>query len=113
MGAYFRRSWTRGLVRLSFSTGGVNVSVGVKGARIGCGPRGTYAHLGRGGFGMRVPLRSRVVVALAGVAVVLVVLAGLARIVHGQPASDEHVQPVRFELRAASCTFSGLSLAPL
>jgi hypothetical protein len=39
-----------GPVRLNFSGSGIGVSVGVRGARISTGPRGTYVHLGAGGF---------------------------------------------------------------
>src|SRR4051794_7181854 len=50
MGWSWRRSTTIGPVRLNFSQAGGGGSVGVKGARISTGPRGTYVHLGAGGF---------------------------------------------------------------
>lgn len=46
----FRRSVSRGPLRLNFSKRGVGASVGFRGLRLGIGPRGTYVRGGRGGF---------------------------------------------------------------
>jgi Protein of unknown function (DUF4236) len=50
MGFYIRKGFNFGPLRLNLSRSGLGASVGVKGARVGIGPRGSYVHLGRGGF---------------------------------------------------------------
>jgi hypothetical protein len=51
MGAYLKKSFKVGPVRLNLSKSGVGASVGVKGARIGKRPNGSqYVHVGRKGF---------------------------------------------------------------
>ncbi len=50
MGWTWRRSTSVGPLRFNFSSAGVGVSVGVRGARLSTGPRGTYIHVGAGGF---------------------------------------------------------------
>ena len=50
MGWTWRRSASIGPLRLSFSNAGVGMSAGVTGARVSIGPRGTYVHVGAGGF---------------------------------------------------------------
>lgn len=50
MGWTWRRSTSLGPLRFNFSKSGVGMSVGVRGARISTGPRGTYVHVGAGGF---------------------------------------------------------------
>jgi hypothetical protein len=50
VGWTWRRSTSLGPLRFNFSKSGVGVSVGVRGARISTGPRGTYVHIGAGGF---------------------------------------------------------------
>ena len=55
----FRRSISKGPVRLNFSRRGVGVSVGVRGLRLGAGPRGTYVRGGRGGFYYQQYLRTQ------------------------------------------------------
>ena len=55
----FRRSISKGPVRLNFSRRGVGVSVGVRGLRLGTGPRGTYVRGGRGGFYYQQYLRTQ------------------------------------------------------
>jgi hypothetical protein len=50
MGFYIRKGFNFGPLRLNLSRSGLGASFGVKGARIGMGPRGTYVHVGRGGF---------------------------------------------------------------
>ena len=63
MGLSWHQSAGLGPLRLNFSSSGVGASVGVRGARLSVGPRGTYVHLGAGGFrysqridGPRIPL---------------------------------------------------------
>lgn len=50
MGWSWRKSVMAGPIRLNFSRSGVGVSAGVRGARVSLGPRGTFIHVGRGGF---------------------------------------------------------------
>ncbi len=50
MGWSWRRSMSIGPVRFNFSQSGMGMSVGVKGARVSICPRGTYVHVGAGGF---------------------------------------------------------------
>jgi len=50
MGFYIRKGFNFGPLRLNLSRSGLGASFGVTGARIGIGPRGTYVHVGRGGF---------------------------------------------------------------
>ena len=58
MGFYIRKGFNFGPLRLNLSRSGLGASFGVKGARIGVGPRGSYIHLGRGGFYYRQSLGS-------------------------------------------------------
>jgi hypothetical protein len=58
MGFYIRKGFNFGPLRLNLSRSGLGASFGVKGARIGMGPRGSYVHLGRGGFYYRQSLGS-------------------------------------------------------
>lgn len=50
MGFYIRKGVNFGPLRLNLSRSGLGASIGVPGARFGVGPRGSYVHLGRGGF---------------------------------------------------------------
>jgi hypothetical protein len=50
MGFYIRKGFNFGPLRLNLSRSGLGASIGVPGARFGVGPRGSYVHLGRGGF---------------------------------------------------------------
>lgn len=58
MGFYIRKGFNFGPLRLNLSRSGLGASIGIKGARIGVGPRGSYVHLGRGGFYYRQSLGS-------------------------------------------------------
>jgi hypothetical protein len=50
MGFYLRKSVRVGPIRFNLSKSGIGISSGIPGFRIGIGPRGTYVHMGRGGF---------------------------------------------------------------
>lgn len=50
MGWSWRKSLSFGPFRLNFSRSGIGASVGVPGARVSTGSRGTYIHVGAGGF---------------------------------------------------------------
>jgi Protein of unknown function (DUF4236) len=58
MGFYIRKGFNFDPLRLNLSRSGLGASFGVRGARIGIGPRGSYVHLGRGGFYYRQSLGS-------------------------------------------------------
>lgn len=58
MGFYIRKAFNFGPLRLNLSRSGLGASIGIKGARIGVGPRGSYVHVGRGGFYYRQSLSS-------------------------------------------------------
>ncbi len=58
MGFYIRKGFNFGPLRLNLSRSGLGASIGIKGARLGVGPRGSYIHLGRGGFYYRQSLGS-------------------------------------------------------
>ena len=59
MGFYIRKGFNFGPLRLNLSRSGLGASVGIKGARIGMGPKGTYVHVGRGGFYYRQTITPR------------------------------------------------------
>jgi hypothetical protein len=52
----FRKSFTSGPFRMSFSKSGLSVSVGAGGARLTSGPRGTHVSFSKGGFYYRTRL---------------------------------------------------------
>lgn len=58
MGFYIRKAIRVGPFRFNLSKSGVGVSAGIKGLRFGTGPRGNYAHMGRGGLYYRKTLPS-------------------------------------------------------